>query len=353
MKAPGVIAAWFRILGGNAPLMSIEITRECPLHCPGCYAYNESHLPDGKTLRTVADFRGDELVDRVLALVDKHKPLHVSLVGGEPLIRHRELSRILPELQKRGVFAMVVTSAIIPIPMEWMSMPSVEVVVSIDGLPEHHDVRRKPASYEKILHNLEGRNVVIHWTITAPMMEREGYLDEYLEFWMARPEVRKILVSTYTPQVGEHSPEMLTAEHRAYIAAQMERWRRQYPKVLVNQFFASSLMHTPASPKQCTFARMSVNYTADLSTRVEPCILGGAPDCSQCGCAASVGIEALRLVPLKAGLRVGHLVDVSVGCGTFVNKIRHSATPDRWRSTPPSGTGGPLVSITSGLPPQR
>jgi len=79
-------------------MLSIEITRECPLSCPGCYAYGESHLGSGVTLRELNDLRGDALVNGVLELVRKHKPMHVSLVGGEPLVRHRELSRILPAL---------------------------------------------------------------------------------------------------------------------------------------------------------------------------------------------------------------------------------------------------------------
>ena len=45
-----LVSAWFRILNGRAPMLSIEITRECPLHCPGCYAYNDSHLGGGTTL---------------------------------------------------------------------------------------------------------------------------------------------------------------------------------------------------------------------------------------------------------------------------------------------------------------
>ena len=32
-------------------MLSIEITRECPLHCPGCYAYGDTHLGGSVTLR--------------------------------------------------------------------------------------------------------------------------------------------------------------------------------------------------------------------------------------------------------------------------------------------------------------
>jgi len=116
-------------------MLSIEITRECPLSCPGCYAYGESHLGSGVTLRELNDLRGDALVNGVLELVRKHKPMHVSLVGGEPLVRHRELSRILPALSELGVFTLVVTSAVIPIPIEWMKIPRLRVAVSVDGLP--------------------------------------------------------------------------------------------------------------------------------------------------------------------------------------------------------------------------
>src|SRR5262249_23443975 len=156
----------------------IEITRECPLRCPGCYAYGESHLGGERTLRDLADFRGDALVSGVLELVEKHKPLHVSLVGGEPLIRHRELSRILPELSRRGVFTLVVTSGVIPIPREWMGLRRSRVAVSVDGLREHHDVRRNPATYQRILENIRDREVNIHWTITRPMV-RPDYMQEY------------------------------------------------------------------------------------------------------------------------------------------------------------------------------
>jgi hypothetical protein len=31
-----LVQAWGRILTGYTPAVSIEITRECPLRCPGC-----------------------------------------------------------------------------------------------------------------------------------------------------------------------------------------------------------------------------------------------------------------------------------------------------------------------------
>jgi MoaA/NifB/PqqE/SkfB family radical SAM enzyme len=218
---------WWGVLNGRVPMMSIEITRECPLRYPGCYAYGDSHLGGETTLRELSDRRGDSLVEGVLDLVRRHKPMHVSLVGGEPMVRHRELSRILPALSKMDLFTMVVTSGVIAIPQEWMAIFRLRVAVSVDGLPEHHDERRKPATYERILKNVVGLSMNVHWVITRPMLSRPSYLQEYVAFWNARPEVDHIWVSLYSPQMGEDSPERLSAEHRDRVARELPRLRLQ------------------------------------------------------------------------------------------------------------------------------
>jgi len=331
-----VLASWARILSGRAPMLSIEVTRECPLHCPGCYAYNDGHLGGDVNLRDLSDLRGDALVEGVLALVDQHRPLHVSLVGGEPLIRHRELSRILPVLSARGIFSMVVTSAVVPIPIEWMALPRNRVAVSVDGLPEHHDERRKPATYTRILENIQGRRVNIHWTITGPMMHRASYLEEYLAFWNARPEVHRIWASLYSPQIDEDTPEMLAHHHRERLARELPGLRAWFPKLLINEGIAQAMLKPPANPEACLFSRMSANYSADLRTRVEPCVLGGTPDCSQCGCIASSGLHYMQNVKVIGGLRIGHLVKASMAYGTAVNWMRRtSSAPARWRHSRP------------------
>jgi MoaA/NifB/PqqE/SkfB family radical SAM enzyme len=312
-------------------MLSIEVTRECPLHCPGCYAYGSEHLGGDTTLRELSDFRGDALVKGVLDLVEKHQPLHVSLVGGEPLIRHRELSRILPVLSGQGRFSLVVTSAVIPIPIEWMKIPRVRVAVSVDGLPEHHDVRREPATYRRILENIAGREINVHWTITRPMTHRPGYLEEFVEYWNARPEVDRIWVSLYSPQVGEESAERLTQEDRETVAATLPQLQARYPKLLMNAGMARALLSPPANPRECTFSKMSNNYSADLKTRVEPCVFGGTPDCSQCGCMATTGIRFVEETKLLGPLKAGHLVNASVGIGLAMNRLRENTTPARWR----------------------
>lgn len=330
-------------------MLSIEITRECPLSCPGCYAYGASHLGGEKRLRELNDFRGDALVNGVLDLVRKHRPMHVSLVGGEPLIRHRELNEILPALSAMNIFTLVVTSGVIPIPMQWMDLPRVRVAVSVDGLREHHDVRRKPATYDRILTNISGREINVHWVITRPMIERPGYLEEYVSFWNARPEVNLIWVSLYTPQIGEQSAEILTPHQRERIGRELPRLHQKFPKLHMKPGIARAFVHPPRSPRDCLFAKMSVNYSADLETRVEPCVFGGAPDCAQCGCMASSALHWIRGVKVAGPLKVGHFVGGSITIGSLVNRMsRRTMKPSRWGPGGPRASGKPaMIQIES------
>ena len=328
-----LLRGWRKILTGRAPMLSIEITRECPLTCPGCYAYGENHLGGGVTLRQLSDFRGDALVEGVLGLVEKHRPVHVSLVGGEPMIRRRELNRILPVLSQLDIHTLLVTSGIVSVPKEWMSIPLLRVAVSVDGLPEHHDVRRKPATYERILANIRDCTVNIHWVITNPMLRRQEYLEEYVSFWSARREVNRIWVSTYSPQIGEQSAEMLTHGNKQELLSQFSLLSRKYPKFLASQGIIGAFREPPSSPQACLFSSMSTNYSADLLTRVEPCVLGGSPDCSQCGCIASVGLHSVNSVRVAGPLKVDHLIRASMFVGKCVVGLRHGArSPERWHS---------------------
>src|SRR6185369_5621266 len=231
MKTTEVLRGWKTILSGRTPFLSIELTRECPLSCPGCYAYGDDHLGGGVVLKQVSDFKGKELVDGFMRVVDQQQPLHVSIVGGEPLVRFRELTEILPQLEARGIVIQLVTSAVRPIPMEWAKTKLFTIVVSIDGLAAEHDVRRKPATYERILKNIEGHRITVHCTVTRQMTERARYLYDFMDFWSARPETEKIWFSMFTPQVGETSYEILPPSARARVVEELRDIREKYPKL--------------------------------------------------------------------------------------------------------------------------
>jgi MoaA/NifB/PqqE/SkfB family radical SAM enzyme len=313
--------AWGRILQGRPPSLSIEITTRCPLSCPGCYAYQPEHLA-GTPLESLKDFQGDDLVRGILEVVDRHKPLVVHLVGGEPLVRYRELTAVLPALVERGIRAEVVTSAVRPIPESWSALDGVTVVVSIDGLQPEHDARRKPATYERILKHIVGHRIYVHCTVTSQMMERPGYLEEFMAFWNGRDEVAQIRISFFTPQIGETSREILTPEMRRRAVAELSGLEGIYPKLLFGDGMRKAYLDPPKNPGECIFARVTQCISADLKTVVTPCQFGGNPNCAECGCVASIGLHAIGRHRLAGKVPVGSIFEASIRTGSAVRRVR-------------------------------
>jgi MoaA/NifB/PqqE/SkfB family radical SAM enzyme len=320
MRSWTVLRAWAKILGGRRPSLSIEVTRECPLKCPGCYAYEPNHLGGQTTLRQLSDFRGQELIDKVIDLVERYKPLHLSIVGGDPLVRYREMEVLIPEVLRRGVMVQLVTSAFRAIPAAWVSLEHLDVCVSVDGLPPEHDVRRTPATYERILQSIANQKVTIHCTITGQMMKRTGYLEEFVSFWSARSEARRLWFSLFTPQVGDSMPEILTTDERTRAIEDLIALRRRFPKVDTGEATLRRFATPPASPDECVFARTTRTISADLKTLIAPCQFGGTPDCSQCGCMASAGLAAVADYRVGGVLPIGPILDLSFRIGNARTK---------------------------------
>jgi MoaA/NifB/PqqE/SkfB family radical SAM enzyme len=335
LKTSEVLQAWATILSGRTPILSIELTRECPLRCPGCYAYEEDHLGiPGVTLRQLSDYKGSALVQGVLRLADEHRPVHVSLVGGDPLVRYRELEELLPELDRRGISVQLVTSAFRQIPARWNALSRLTVVVSVDGLQPEHDVRRKPATYERILKSIAGAKVTIHCTVTGQMMERPGYLEDFVRFWSEREETKRIWISLFTPQQGAVGREILTPDERRRVVEELLQLRVTYPVLGMPARLIEELRRPPASPKDCIFARTTLSVSADLKTRITPCQFGGTPDCSQCGCIASMGLAAVGHHRVLPGVTAGQLFQLSELIGKGVSRLRSIGEPGEFADPP-------------------
>lgn len=318
MKNAEALRAWGRILSGYYPSISIEITRECPLRCPGCYAYEPEHLGEVGPLRSLVDHSGEELIDGVLDLVRRYRPLLISIVGGEPLVKFRELNVLLPRLSEMGIMVQLITSAVRQIPLAWSNIKDLRVIVSIDGLQPEHDERRKPATYERILKNIEGHRITVHCTVTRQMVGREGYFHEFMSFWSSQPEVKKVWFSLFTPQIGSHDAENLSMEQRSSVLTELVRLRETFPKLYLPDTVVAGYRKPPQSPAECIFARTTLSFTADLKNKITPCQFGGKPDCAQCGCMGSAGLKAIGEHRLFGVLPLRAIYEVSdaIGKGT-------------------------------------
>jgi organic radical activating enzyme len=317
-----ILPAWSRILSGYRPFLSVEITKECPLRCPGCYAYESGHLGGNTTLRQLADYRGNELVTGIMALVRRYRPLHLSIVGGEPLVRFHELSALLPKLEQMNVEVQLVTSAVRPIPLEWAQLRCLHLVVSVDGLPNEHDLRRAPATYDRILRHIGGHKIIVHCTVTRNLLRRPDYLEEFARFWSERSETKIIWFSLYTPQSGDDSKERLTSEDRLKAAEQLAAAAAKFSKVYLPRVVLDGYLRPPASPAECIFAQSTVCVSADLSTRISPCQFGGQPVCTECGCIASAGLASIGRYKIGGILPVSRIFSISSRLGQHIRRTK-------------------------------
>ncbi len=256
-------------------------------------------------------------------------------MGGDPLVRYRELEELLPELHRRGVWVQLVTSAFREIPVRWNRLSGLDIVVSIDGLPAEHDVRRKPATYERILKNIAGTKVTVHCTVTSQMTHRADYLEEFVRFWSERAETKRIWISLFTPQQGATDPEILAPNQRRRVVEDLLRLQAMYPLIDMPPPVIREFMHPPASPKDCMFARNTLTLSADLKSKITPCQFGGTPDCSQCGCLASMGLAAVGHSRIMPGVSAGQLLHLSELVGKGIGKFRLPDVVDE--PAPPAG----------------
>lgn len=315
MRKWEILPVWIRILQGYRPFLSIEITRECPLHCPGCYAYDENHMNNGEIPRQVSEFQGNELVEGILDIVQRLHPIHLSIVGGEPLLRQEELDTLLPRFDATGIEVQLVTSAVRPIPISWSRLSNLHLAVSVDGLPPEHDRRRFPADYGRILRNIKGHRINIHCVILPSMLLRPDYLKDFAAFWSSFRATRKIWFSLYTPQEGENSEERLNLEERTRAINAVARLKKDFPKVQAPDVILNGYRHPPSSPQDCIFAQTTACFCPDLKTPVTPCQIGGRPVCNECGCFASAALASFARFKVAGVVKVGDIFKKSQKIG--------------------------------------
>jgi hypothetical protein len=244
--------------------------------------------------------------------------LHVSIVGGEALVRYRELEVLLPKLEAMGIEVLLVTSAVRPLPESWRDLSNLYLAVSIDGLQPEHDRRRAPATYDRILKHIAGHRINVHCTITRQLLQRQDYLQDFASFWSERQEVRKIWFSLFTPQEGEVSEERLTPQDRAKVLEELGRLRQSFPLIDMPDRVIKGFQDPPSSPQECLFAQTTTSISSDLTTMITPCQFGGRPVCSECGCIASAGLAAVAKYRLAGLVKIGAVFSVSKKFGDRV-----------------------------------
>ena len=113
-------------------------------------------------------------------------------------------------------------------------------------------------------------------------------------------------------------------EDRERVVADLMHLRGQYPKLRMPEGMIRVYANPPRSPSQCTFAQTTTCVSADFEHLIAPCQFGGNPDCENCGCIASAGLDAVARHRLPGGLRVGAIFDQSLRIGRGIRRLRSS-----------------------------
>ena len=110
----------------------------------------------------------------------------------------------------------------------------------------------------------------------------------------------------------------MTSSERERAISDMIALRRCYSKIDMLEGLIREFASPPSSPAECTFAQTTHTISADLKTQIVPCQFGGDPDCSQCGCVASMGLAAIGNYRLAGVLPVRRIFWTSIRVGQVV-----------------------------------
>ena len=321
-----VIQAWGRILAGYRPNLSIEITRECPLRCPGCYAYGDEHLGGGVTLRGLADYKGDELVERFMALVDRASPAArvdrrrraagpVSRAEHDPAAARRARHLYAAGDERGPADSAGVDRAASPADRRLDRRPAARArrAAHAGDLRPHPEAHRRTPDH-RALHGDAAAGAARGLPRGVPAdlageSEHAADLDQPLHAAEGRAVGRAAdggrprRASSPTCGGCGRSSRSCSCPTRCSPSTRSRRSR----------------------PTECIFAQTTECFSADLERRITPCQFGGDPDCTNCGCMASAGLEAIGRHRLGGGIPVGRIFYASTRIGRTVARLRSSA----------------------------
>ena len=116
--------------------------------------------------------------------------------------------------------------------------------------------------------------------------------------------------------------EILNPQQRAFFVGELLRLRPLYPKLDMFEEIIREFAQPPLRPDECVFAKTTTTISADLKTLVMPCQIGGNPDCSQCGCIASMGLASLGHKRLMPGISIAGVLQASGQIGRAMRYLK-------------------------------
>jgi len=174
----------------NAPtLADFQITTECPMGCPHCYASSE---PDGASVDLGS-------IERVFDELEKNGVTQVAIGGGEPLC-HPDFVEILELCQGRGMIPNLTTNGVYFDSRKLSAMKRYcgAVALSLEGVGDKFARTRKTgfAFFQDRMEELLSHGIA---TVIQVTLSRENFPDlpEIVEFCLSHPRLYGVIFLAY------------------------------------------------------------------------------------------------------------------------------------------------------------
>lgn len=165
-----------KIFGKNIPLRAVlKITKRCNLRCRHCleYKFQEKEL-------------SLEKVKYMLKKLAKAGTVHLSINGGEPLIR-KDIGKIIKYAKKLNMGVGITTNGTF-VPKKINDLRGIEFLgISLDGPKHIHDYLRGAGQFEEVIKALKIakrhgiKNIYINTVLTKIICEKLEYIDEMVK----------------------------------------------------------------------------------------------------------------------------------------------------------------------------
>jgi len=252
-------------------LSLVEITDQCNLTCPICYAASGPHRPG---------FRSLEHVERMLDVVvrNEREPDVVQISGGEPTL-HPEFFAILDAARRRPIRHLMVNTNGIRIAREpgfaerlAAYMPGFEIYLQFDSLERDTLMRLRGADLRSIrdeaLARLDALGLSTTLVVTVQKGLNDGEVGRILEHAVAHPCVRGV---TFQPvQAAGRLEHFDPATDRITLTEVRRAILEQFPV-----FKPEDVLPVPCHPDSLAmaYALRSANGLVPLTGMIDPQIL--------------------------------------------------------------------------------
>jgi MoaA/NifB/PqqE/SkfB family radical SAM enzyme len=216
--------------GRDVPVMMlISLTSRCNLSCSGCYMQQRKG-------RDEPEMRFGELMS-VIAQAETLGISVISFVGGEPLLRRRDLFDIVRSFP-RILFTLSTNGLLIDedIAREIASCPNLVPFISLEGFRTATDTCRGQGVHDRVLaaFSLLERYVLFYGcAVTVSRKNIHEVLGDAFIREMVGSGVRAFIFIQYVPVVPGTDDLVPTAEERALLVSGMREFNRKYPAFFI------------------------------------------------------------------------------------------------------------------------